>query len=374
MKALETALGVFTSKFMKRPFYIRFHITHRCNYRCRMCKQHLHADRSSELSLEQIRQVAKAAADLGARHVVITGGEPFLRPDLPAVIAAFDACKFSVRVQTNGGPQVTRDLVTRCAHAGLQDLSVSVDTLNRPLQDEICQAENVVDHALRTLGIAREVLPHSISQANIVASRYNFEELPSLVEYFHEHGSYAYVTPVMILTGSTPQPDSYNFRSADDDFRPESLPAAIHDRVLDRLIALRRNGKGLTNSTRYLEDYRRYLSSGRITWNCEAGRLCLDILPNGNVSICKEKPACGHILDPGFKKYFRSKEFATQAREASDSCSGCFYGEYREPQYVVRDPSVLAEWVRDWLRVFRLGMTFKTNGSTRSISGPSPHG
>ena len=374
MKELNTVLGIFRSKFMKRPFYIRFHITHRCNYQCRMCRQHVQGDRFRELSLEQIRQVARVAADLGARHVVITGGEPFLRPDLPEVIAAFNDCNFSVRVQTNGGPQVTAALVEKCARAGLQDLSVSVDTLDRTLQDEICQAHDVVDNALRTLKIAREVLSHSMSQANIVASRFNFTEIPDLVKYFHAMGSYSYVTPVMILTDRDQRSDRYTFRSDDADFRPESLPAAVHDLVLDRLIALRKQGQGLTNSTRYLNDYREYLASGRIAWRCEAGTLCLDVMPDGHVSICKEKPAMGSILDPGFKKYFRSPEFAKNAGDMIDSCSGCFYGEYREPQYVVRDPTVLAEWFRDWLRLFRFGMKFKPHGSEPAEPEKSLHG
>ena len=242
MKELNTALGIFGSKFTKRPFYLRFHVTHRCNYRCRMCNQRQSEDPLAELSLEQIRRMARSAADLGARHVVITGGEPFLRPDLPGVIAAFNACNFSVRVQTNGGPQVTAVILSECARAGLQDLSVSVDTLNRPVQDEICQARNVVDNALRTLRIAREVLPHSISQANIVASRFNFEEIPALVKYFHDMGSYSYVTPVMILTDGNQRPDRYKFRSEDTDFRPETLPADVHNRILDQLIALRKRG------------------------------------------------------------------------------------------------------------------------------------
>jgi MoaA/NifB/PqqE/SkfB family radical SAM enzyme len=367
MKELTTVLGIFNSKFTKRPFYLRFHLTHRCNYRCRMCNQHQSGDRFVELSLEQIRRVAKAAADLGPRHVVITGGEPFLRPDLPDVITAFDACNFSVRVQTNGGPQVTAEILEKCARAGLQDLSVSVDTLDSLVQDEICQAKHVVENALRTLRIAREILPHSISQANIVASRFNFEEIPALVEYFNAMGSYSYVTPVMILAGRDPHHDRYMFRGEDGDFRPETLPHEVHDRILDQLIALRKRGRGLTNSTRYLLDYRDYLGSGRIAWRCEAGKLCMDILPDGSVSICKEKPALGNILDPGFKRFFRSRNFEKSARELIDSCSGCFYGEYREPQYVVRDPSVLAEWVRDWVRVFRHGMRFKTEVSKNLI-------
>jgi hypothetical protein len=40
------------------------------------------------------------------------------------------------------------------------------------------------------------------------------------------------------------------------------------------------------------------------------------------------------------------------------ACSGCFYGEYREPQYAIRHVDVLAEWILDYYRIYRSGMNF----------------
>src|SRR5450759_3190048 len=145
MKLLNTAAGILSARLTRRPFYARFHITHRCNYRCRMCGFHPLEDKDKELSAPQIRAVARRLAAFGARHVVITGGEPFMRPDLPEAIAAFTEQGFSVRVQTNGGPQVTYARLHACVRAGLQDLSVSIDTLDRSLQESICDTRGVVD-------------------------------------------------------------------------------------------------------------------------------------------------------------------------------------------------------------------------------------
>ena len=38
-------------------------------------------------SLDELRGIIDALADAGCRHVVISGGEPFLRDDLPAIVA-----------------------------------------------------------------------------------------------------------------------------------------------------------------------------------------------------------------------------------------------------------------------------------------------
>ena len=169
MKILNTAAGVLGARFLGRPFYVRFHLTHRCNYRCRMCGLRELADEERELGIPQIETVARRLAELGARHAVITGGEPFLRSYLPEVVAAFAGRGFSVRIQTNGGPQVTRERLEACRNAGLRDLSVSIDTMDSDLQDTICGVRGAVGNALRTLGLAADILPRGISQANIVA-------------------------------------------------------------------------------------------------------------------------------------------------------------------------------------------------------------
>jgi len=368
MKAVNTGLGILGSRLLGRPFYVRFHVSYRCNYRCRMCALHGRAGEYGELPLEKIRLVADRLRRLGARHVVLTGGEPFLRRDLPDIVAAFAGRGFSVRVQTNGGAQVTDRALAAAAAAGLRDVSVSIDTLDRTLQDDICGSRGVVDNALRTLDLAARHLPRGMSLANIVASRLNFAALPDLVEFFRSRGVYTYITPVMIRRGAGEGEADYLFRSGDGAFCLDGVEPAQRDAVLDRLAALRRGGSGLANSTRFLEDFRSFLADGACSWRCEAGRLCLDVRPDGGVAICKEKPSLGNILDPGFPVFYRGAEFAARSAEQVRECTGCFYGEYREPQYAVRDLSVLAEWSRDWVRTFRRGMRWRRNGSDRDTA------
>jgi MoaA/NifB/PqqE/SkfB family radical SAM enzyme len=328
-----------------------------------MCGLRELADEERELGIPQIETVAERLSTLGARHAVITGGEPFLRADLPEVVRAFADRGFSVRIQTNGGRQVTRERLEACRDAGLRDVSVSIDTMDCDLQDSICGVRGAVGSALRTLKLAACILPRGISQANIVASRFNFEELPALVRRFGDLGLYTYITPVMVGFDGTDDELDLLFRSEDTDFRLDGIPAETRDRVIDELIDLRRKGYRLTNSTHFLEDFRRSLETGRCDWTCEAGTLCLDVHPDGSVCVCKEKPPIGSILDDSFIDFYRSPAFRELATLYSQGCSGCFYGEYREPQYAVRDLSVFREWVGGWLRTYRRGMRFRRNGS-----------
>lgn len=368
MKLSSTAYGLLASRMMGNPFYIRYQITHRCNYGCRMCGQRqFDASTFKELTIDQIRLMAARLARMNARHVVITGGEPFMRKDLPAIIAAFKQHHFSIRVQTNGGPQVTYERLAECVAAGLNDISVSIDTLDKLKQDDICQRQGVVDHALKTLEYAKQLIPNGISQANVVASRFNFEELPDLVRYFYQRGTYTYITPVMIISEQEATKDGYNFRSQDNSFEIEGLSVETQTRVVNELIQLRQSGQGLTNSTKFLRDYLTHLLFRKMDWTCEAGRMTLDILPDGTVTVCKEKPPFGNILDPEFETLFRSKDYREYAKKISTACSGCFYGEYREPQYAIRNFTVFGEWVQDWFRVFRFGMRFENRKGSAKV-------
>jgi hypothetical protein len=196
------------------------------------------------------------------------------------------------------------------------------------------------------------------------------------VRFFRERGIYSYITPVMVNGHADGQDDSFVFRGSDQSFAFAGIAPDERDAVIDELAELRREGAGLTNSTRHLEDFRRFLADRHCKWPCEAGRLSLDVLPDGQISVCKEKPPIATALDPSFVATCRSAAFRERCESITASCAGCFYGEYREPYYAIRDFGVLAEWVRDWLRLFRRGMTWRasTAGKDKNMALPQPPG
>ncbi len=243
-----------------------------------------------------------------------------------------------------------------------------MDTLDGDLQDWIAGGRGTLTHALRTLNLALELMPRGMSLANIVASPHNFTQLPEIVRHFGERGIYTYITPAMVTAAGADPHGQHLFSGEDTTFAFANILPGVRDRVMDELVALRRRGRGLTNSTRHLRDFHRALASGSSAWACASGTFTIDVRPDGSVSACKEKPPLANILDPGFARFYRSDGFRARAAEQAASCSGCFYGEYREPAYAIRSPSVLGEWIVRWLQSFHRGMGW-TGGVSRVSRG-----
>jgi AdoMet-dependent heme synthase len=93
-------------------FFIQWHLTERCNLRCAHCYQEA-APGGEELSLPEISAVIEETADLLAAwqeaygiefspSFHVTGGEPLLHRDLPAILAEMKDRKFTVYLLSNG--------------------------------------------------------------------------------------------------------------------------------------------------------------------------------------------------------------------------------------------------------------------------------
>jgi len=119
--------------------YLRISVTDKCNFRCVYCMpaeglQWL--PKSEILSYEEITGIVAQLAPLGLRRVRITGGEPTIRPELAKLIAMLRAVPEieDIALSTNG--LKLPELAAELAHAGLDRVNISADSL-RP--DRIAQ-------------------------------------------------------------------------------------------------------------------------------------------------------------------------------------------------------------------------------------------
>jgi cyclic pyranopterin phosphate synthase len=137
---------------------LRVSVTDRCNFRCVDCMPkevygpgHAFLERAELLSFEEITRLARVFAGLGVRKLRLTGGEPLVRRDLPALVAMLAGIGgLDVTLTTNGSLLDRHAGALRAA--GLARLTVSLDSLD----DEVFRRMNDVGAPVATVleGIA----------------------------------------------------------------------------------------------------------------------------------------------------------------------------------------------------------------------------
>jgi len=173
---------------------LRVSVTDRCNLRCPYCMPaevfgpgYAFLPRTEILSFEEIARVVRVMAGLGVRKVRLTGGEPLLRRDLPALVRmlAEVAGVEDLAITTNG--LLLADAAAELRAAGLHRVTVSLDALDEALFREMSGASRPVGDVLAGLEAARRVsLPVKI---NCVVQRgVNESEILPLARFSREHG------------------------------------------------------------------------------------------------------------------------------------------------------------------------------------------
>jgi GTP 3',8-cyclase len=169
---------------------LRVSVTDRCNFRCQYC---MPADglpwleRAEVLRFEEIERLVAVMAEMGVQTLRLTGGEPLVRRDFPALAARLTAIDGldEVSVTTNGF-LLERDAAALVA-AGIDRFNVSVDSLQRDRFYELTRRDALpqVLRGLEALGRHPEAFPIKL---NAVAIRdFTEDEVLPFAEFARSH-------------------------------------------------------------------------------------------------------------------------------------------------------------------------------------------
>ncbi|MFO0571923.1 MAG: radical SAM protein [Polyangiaceae bacterium] len=163
------------------PAYVVWELTLRCNHACHHCGSRAGVAREDELDTDEAVRVARELAELGAREVVLLGGEAYLHPGFLQVLSALRDHGVA-RQLTTGGRDVTPELAREMANAGLQSASVSVDGLEAT-HDRLRNARGSQREALSALRALRDAGVKVGSTINLNrANRFELEPLYELLK------------------------------------------------------------------------------------------------------------------------------------------------------------------------------------------------
>ena len=147
-----------------------------CDFRCPFCHNYELAELTAPAVLEEEDFFAFLKGRKGLLDGVgVTGGEPCLRPDLPAFLARIRDMGFKTKLDTNGAHP---DVLRKVLDAGLADY-VAMDIKNSP------------EKYARTAGLAGiDLAPVRESAAMLMAGRTDYEFRTTAVEELHTEADF----------------------------------------------------------------------------------------------------------------------------------------------------------------------------------------
>ncbi len=309
-QGLARAMAVRAARRLARlegPMRVVFFVTHRCTRRCRFCLYHRHLEGpdavAGELDLAEIETLARSLPErLGL--LTLTGGEPFLREELPAIAGLFDRHNRTRKLSliTNG------DLPARAEAAVLEILrstALSVDlqvSIQRPADLEPDQPAGQT--LRRFVGIARQHSRVGVVTALSTISRDNHEQLEELSrrlagswEVHHKFQlvrgipDHVFPSPTGCLSTLSPPELSSLMLSAEQE---RALLARMERAVADARYPLLSRAE-LVQLALTME----IAATGQAPFPCRAGDVECTIFEDGRVSVCENLAASASLREHG---------------------------------------------------------------------------
>ena len=123
---------------------LRISVTDRCNFRCPYCmpaevygERYKFISRENLLTFEEIVRITSILVELGVEKVRITGGEPLVRQDVDKLIAMISELEGVNDLAMTTNAYLLKGFVKRLRKAGLKRITVSLDTLDEKVFQEM---------------------------------------------------------------------------------------------------------------------------------------------------------------------------------------------------------------------------------------------
>ena len=186
----------------ERPFIVIWEVTRACQLVCTHCRADAIRSRSPfELTTNEGRQLLDDLASFGAPRplVVLTGGDPFERPDLPELVAHGTGLGLSMALSPSVTDRLTREVLVELYDAGAKAISLSLDGATAQTHDSFRGVDGVFDDTMDAARMVRDV--GFRLQINTTVTRSTVHELPQILKTVLELGATLWSVFFLVPTG-----------------------------------------------------------------------------------------------------------------------------------------------------------------------------
>jgi heme b synthase len=309
---------------------VAWEVTRQCNLSCLHCRASAEfGPYPDEFSTEEALTFLKQIREVGQPVVIMTGGEPLLRPDIFELAAYGNSLGLRMVMAVNG-TLLNDETARKMKAAGIQRISISMDGATPESHDFFRQVQGAYQGILQ--GVEAAKTADLEFQINTTVTRYNLQDLAKIQDKVLEMGAKAHHIFMLVPTGrgralndQTISAEEYEKTLTWLVKRKEEIPLSIkatcaphYYRIL-REIA-HKEGKEITFKTHGLD---------AVTRGCLGGVGFCFVSHQGIVQPCGYLEAdSGNVRRQTFKEVWESSPVFLALRDRSRYSGKCGTCEY----------------------------------------------
>jgi len=310
---------------------VAWEITRNCNLSCIHCRASAtNGPYTGELDTEASLRLIDQITDTGNPIVILTGGEPLLRPDI-FDIAEYGTKKGLRMVMAPNGTLITESTAKKMVDSGIKRISISIDGPTNESHDSFRGVKGAFDSALRGIGFAKEAGLEF--QINTTITKLNLKYIQQIQNLAVSLGAVAHHIFLLVPTGrgkyiidqeisSQEYEETLNWFYDQREQTPLQLKATCaphYYRILRQ--RARQDGKAVTYESHGLD---------AVTRGCLGGTGFCFISHTGIVQPCGFLHIeCGDITKHPFSKIWNSSEVFLSLRDFDKLKGKCGICEFK---------------------------------------------
>ena len=313
---------------VEAPFLVALNLTRRCNLRCAHCYLDAgtrdHGD-PDELGTDEVTALLDQIAALSDETmVVLTGGEPLMRPDILEVSGHAAGLGLMVVMGTNGG-LLDDARVAALQEAGVLALGISLDSLTPAYHDGFRGMAGAWDKTMAGIDACRRA--GLMFQIHFSVTDDNADELDPMISFARSAGASVLNVFFLVCTG-----------------RGETVTNVsreVYERVLGRVTEAARDEEELLVRARCAPHFKRMalmmdpplpvtLLHGYEAGGCLAGTRYCRVTPEGELTPCPYmETSVGSIRERDFAELWRDAPLFAELRapKLEGRCGACEYAK-----------------------------------------------
>ncbi len=296
---------------------VAWELTRNCNLACVHCRAcATSGPHEGELSTAECRKIIDDISGFSTPVIILTGGEPLMRPDLFDIIEYGRSKGLKMVIAVNG-TLVDKDSAERLKASGIQRVSLSIDGKDRQSHDAFRAVNGSFDAVVRAAKTLTEGgLPFQI---NTTVTALNAGQIDDIYSLARALGAAAWHIFLLVPVGRGRE------------LKGKELSAADYENVLRHLRAVEKRNEIEMKVTCAPHYYRIVSEDGDTprSAGCLAGKSFMFISHRGEVQPCGYLELnCGNVRKDPVKKVWEDSEIFMRLRDVASyrgKCGSCRY-------------------------------------------------